>query len=425
MEKVLFLSGSTRGDTLEEIGRSFGRDFGALGLGCLELSLRDPARIVEGLRQVNFQEIRLIYSWCSMGMDLNLLQADGSITDVWREVGVPFITFHGDSPAYYFDRHVVKDSKFVTFYGFAEHCELRARLPHLRGPIDTPWSPVLNEIPLEQVPFAAKKDGKILFLKNGKDPAQLRAFWASCLEPRLLRSMLELADHLESHLDDPASNQIDDLVTLYFREQGFDIENMLKLRLFFIAQLDDYLRAVKCTRVAEALMDFPVEIRGNNWGHLDFSGRKVTYIDECNYSKSIGLIRNSLGLIDMSPNTVSRPHDRVLRAYGAHTFCLTNEQTFLQELPHQESLSFRFEKEHLQHRVAWLLDHKREALEMGVETARAYTQKHPKMDFYVKLLEYASFARLDNLRERPAGSQDFFVWPPAQLQSQPQSRPVA
>ncbi len=277
---------------------------------------------------------------------------------------------------------------------------------------------MLNDIAVDEVDFAAKKDGKILFLKNGKDPAQLRTFWASCLEPRLLRAILDLADQLERDLDDPALLQIDDLITLYFQDHGFDIENMFKLRLFFIAQLDDYLRAVKCTRMAEALMDFPVEIRGNNWEHLDFRGKKVTYIDECDYAKSVSLIRNSLGTIDVSPNTVSKPHDRVVRAYGAHTFCLTNEQRFLHDLPHCERLSFRFEKESLQQKVAWLLDHKSEALEMGVEVAAAYREKHPKMDFFVKMLEYASFARLDNLRARPAGSQEFFMWPPTQLQPQ-------
>ena len=413
VEKVLFLSGSTRGDTLEGIGRSVGREFNAFGIECIEVSLRDQAHLIENLRQVNFYEVKLIYSWASMGADLMLRQPDGSQVDFWRELGIPFITFHGDSPAYFFDRHVVKDSKFITFYGFTEHCALRKRMPHLNGPVDTLWPTVLNEIPKDQLDFAKKKDGKLLFLKNGKDPAHLRKFWASCLEPRPLRAMLDLADELEKDLDDPASNQIDDVLTYYFQDQGFDIERMFKLRLFFIAQLDDYLRAVKCTRMAEALMDLPVEIRGNNWSHLDFTGKKATYIDECDYAKSIGLIRDSLGLIDVSPNTVSRPHDRVMRAFGAHSFCLTNEQQFLECLPHRERLSFRFQKEDLQQKVAYLLDHKAEALDMGVEVAEAYKLKHPRTEPIQKILEYAAFARLDNMRQRPAGAQDFFVWPPA------------
>jgi hypothetical protein len=415
VDKVLYLSGSTRGATLENVGRSLGRDFGALGLGFHEISLTDHEHFLENLRKVKFEEVKLIYSWVSMGHGIKLRQQDGSDVDLWDDLRIPFVTFHGDSPAYYFDRHIVPDSKYISFYGFGEHHDLRKRLPRLNGPIGTLWPIVLDEIPIEQLNFEKKKNGKILFLKNGKDPVRLRQLWASCLEPRLLRAIHDLASEMESDLDNPANNQIDDLIARYFNENGFDIETLTKLRLFFIGQLDDYLRALKCTRMGEALMDLPVEIRGNNWDHLDFTGKKATYIDECDYTKSIGLVRESLGLIDVSPNTVSLPHDRLMRAYGAHTFCLTNEQKFLHELPHYDRLTFRFEKESLQQQVAYLLDHKAAALEMGAEVAEVYKAKHPRVATVTKILEYASLARLDNLRQRPAGSQDFFMWPPARL----------
>jgi len=227
--------------------------------------------------------------------------------------------------------------------------------------------------------------------------------------------LLDLASELENHLDDPAGNQIDDLVTRYFRENDLDIDNLTKLRLFFIAQLDDYLRAVKGTRMVEALLDLPVQIRGNNWGHVDFTGKRATYIDECDYIKTIGLIRTALGVIDMSPNTSSRPHDRVMRAWGSHTLCLTNEQEFLNGLPHQDQISFRFDKQCLQDKVAKILDDRDAAVEMGVEVAEAYRRAHPPEQMMIKMLECASLVRLNNLSQRPEGFQDFFVWPPRQL----------
>jgi hypothetical protein len=104
-----------------------------------------------------------------------------------------------------------------------------------------------------------------------------------------------------------------------------------------------------------------------------------------------------------------------MRACGAHTFCLTNEQQFTEDLPHREHLSFRFEKEDLQQKVAYLLDNRAAALNMGIEAAQAYSAKHPRAELPIKMLEFASLARLDNLRQRPAGSQDFFVWPPNRL----------
>jgi len=415
VDKVLFLSGTTRGATLEGIARSFGRNFEELGIGFMEISLLDQQNLLENLRRVDFEKIRFVFSWASIGLDIRMHDQGGKELDLWHEIGIPFITLHGDSPAYFFDRHVMRDSKFVTFYGFSEHCELRKRLPHVNGPVDTVCPSPLDKVLIEHLDWERKKNGKLLFLKNGKDPAKLKKFWSTCMEPRPLKAILDVADELESDLDNPAGNQIDDLVTRYFREAGFDIDRLLKLRLFFIAQLDDYLRAVKCTRMAEALMDFPIEIRGNEWNHLNFAGKKATYIDECDYAKSIGLIRNSFGLIDVSPNTASQPHDRYMRACGAHTFCLTNEQHFLESLPHCDKLSFRFERESLQERVAFLLDNRTTAIEMGIEVAAAYSAQHPSVETPLKMLEYASLVKLDNLKQRPAGSQDFFVWPPTRL----------
>jgi hypothetical protein len=415
VDTVVFLSGTTRGATLEGIGRSFASSFRSLGLRFVEISLLDQVRFLETLKSIDFNEVKLVFSWVSMGMELTMNRHDGTSFNPWQELGVPFISIHGDSPAYFFDRHVVRDSRFISLYCYAEHCQLRKRLPQIQGPLETLWPVPLDEVPKHEIDFKSKKHGALIFLKNGKDPAYLRKLWTSFLEPRPLQAILELASQIENHLDDPAIQQIDDLVMRYFSQEGFDIERLLKLRLLFIAQLDDYLRAVKGTRMAEALMDFPVEIRGNNWGYLDFTGKKASCIDDCDYVKSIGLIRKSLGVIDMSPNTGSRPHDRPMRAYGAHTLCLTNRQQYLEHLPHQEHLSFSFEKESLQERVADLLNHKEDALAMGIEVAEAYRRQHPPEQLSTQMLACASLARLNTLAHRPAGMQDFVVWPPTLL----------
>ena len=94
MDKVLFLSGTTRGATLESVGRSLGRDFGALGLGFHEISLADDQHFLENLRKVKFEEVKLIYSWASMGLGIMLRQQDGTERDLWNDLGIPFLTFH-------------------------------------------------------------------------------------------------------------------------------------------------------------------------------------------------------------------------------------------------------------------------------------------------------------------------------------------
>ena len=201
---VLFLSGTTRGATLEGIGRSLGDEFAAMGYHFVELSLLDMAALLKKLKAIDFRKVALVFSFVSMGMDISLRREDGSVFDLWEETGVPFISIHGDSPAYFFDRHVVKNSRVVTIYTFTEHCELRKRLPQINGPIETTWPLALNHLDLDSMDFKAKKNGRLIFLKNGKNPLRLRKFWKSSLAAPLLEAINELASELTNNLDNPS-----------------------------------------------------------------------------------------------------------------------------------------------------------------------------------------------------------------------------
>lgn len=416
MDKVIFLSGMTRGATLEGIGRTFAHTFRELGLEFVEISLLiPPQQFDEIIRKVDFSRVRMIYSWVGMGLDLKITHQK-KICNLWQTLRVPFLTIHGDSPVYFFDRHKVPSPNFISAYGFDEHCILRKRLPMLNGPVYTVEPPVIDDVGLGAIDWKTRKNGPLLFLKNGKDPKALRQMWTANLDEFQLHSLLEIADYLEQHLDDGPCEDIDTVVIRYFHEHGFDIEPMLKLRFFFTAQLDDYIRAYKCSLLAEALKDLPVEIRGNNWHHIDFTSAKATYIDECDYVKSIGLLRGALATMDMSPNTSSRAHDRVLRSLGAHGLCITNRQQWALSLPHHENFSYCYTKESIQQTVSWALTHRNDVLETGKEVAAAYRKLHPLRDYLQQMLHWASLAKLDQLRQHPKDAQDFFCWPPQSLE---------
>ncbi len=415
MDTVLLLSGTTRGGTLEGICRSFAAVLRQLDIQLVEIELTDLNSLLGKLKSLDLSRVLFALSCVGMGLDLTI-QRDGKESNLWQELGIPCITLHGDSPAYFFDRHVVRNNTVTSLYAFAEHCTLRKRLPRVHGPVGIMPPILIDMAAMDEIDFAAKRNGTLLFLKNGKDPGAIQNIWRSCLPKRTLQPLLELAGQLASNLNCSCGNQIDDVVTAYFTQNGLEVEPLVKLRLFFIAQLDDYLRAVKCTAMAEALMDLPVEIRGNEWTHLNFSGKRATYIDDCNFVDSTSLLRRSLGMIDMSPNTGSLPHDRVMRAYGSHTLCLTNQgQSFLQELPFAPELSYTFDKESLQAQVSYLLSHRSEAVEMGIADAQRFCALNPPELAFQRMLDYAALTRLDQTSQRPSVVQDFFIWPPQSI----------
>ena len=417
MGTVLFLTGDSRGDALRLMGQSYEALFKAQGYDFLQIDFRDQGSLIRTLNHVvDDKPIEFAFSFMNYGATLLANDENGKCQNLWQGIGAPFLSLIGDSPAYYFDLHVCRVPNHACLYGFPEHEVLRRRLPQLtNGFIGGFQSLLLDMLDLQDLDFKAKAGGQLFFLKNGNDPQQLWDSW-NALKGRPLQALRELADYLTADLANPKGNQIDDIVTDYFAGIGFDISALPKLRLFFIAQLDDYYRRLKSTMMAKALMDFPVQIIGTHWDHLDFSGKRVTYVNDCNYAESTRLIRDSLGVVDMSPNTGLAPHDRPCRAFGAYTLCVTNEQEFFQKkLPHHEEFSFRFDRDSFQGKIADVLAHPTRFVDIGIEVAKAFRRVNPPEAAVRQLIDTAALVKLDQRRDHLPGSPDYFVWPPGSL----------
>jgi hypothetical protein len=415
MSAVVLVSGSSMADAVGGIGRSYRSAFTDLGFDFIYINLLDKERSVVQLNELIHTDIALVFSFMAMGTDIKAETKNGKECDMWEALRVPYISLYADSPSYYFDRHVLKPGN-VALYGFPEQYALRKRLPHINGPIAT-YSPVaIDAVRREEIDFRRKSEGTLIFLKNGNDPKKLKSHWAASLSPKINAILMELAAELEARINDRATTQIDDLVTSYFADHNVDVEPLVRMRLFLIAQLDDYLRRLKSVLVAEALMDFPVLLHGNNWEHMDFSGKRLRYVPGGHFETSRTLIHECLGMIDMSPNTGLAPHDRALRSFGAHTLCLTNEQEFFaRELPHSEDFFYRFDMDSIQSRVADVLTYKERYIEMGATVAAAFMQKFRPEIFAHQLLELAALTRFDRLPGLPEGMPNYFSWPPTKL----------
>jgi hypothetical protein len=412
MTTVLLLTGSSQGDALGGIARSFKTLFNQAGYEFTEIHFGQSQTAVAELNAaIRAGDIAFAFSFMSMASDLSFTDPNGNNANLWERLHIPFLSIYGDSPAYFFDRHVAHGPNFVSLYGFPEHAALRRRLPNIHGPIGTVPPILLDLTRRDTLDFSRKAAGKLLFLKNGNDPQALRLVWDTTIKGAPLRALQALASELAADLASPRLNQIDDLVLDYFAAEDIDIARLTKLRLFLIAQLDDYTRRLKSTLVARSLLDFPIEIRGTGWEHLDFSGRRATCVPVCDYAESRQLIRESLGVLDMSPNTAAAPHDRVARAFGSYTLCLTNEQSFLPP----GAPSFRFTPESIQSTVADALAYPARAVELGANTAEKFRENNPPEAGIAYMIKMAELARLNQRTERLPEMPPYHVWPPKSL----------
>lgn len=412
MSTVLLLTGTTMGDALGASGRALRTVFEPMGYRFAEINF-SASDAMERLGSAigPREEIAFVLTHVGMGMDILGKTPDGRELNLWTGNRIPFISLFGDSPAYFFDRHVVPGDNFACLYAFPEHLAHRKALPMQRGLLAHTPLRLMDDTPAGEIDFRAKERGKLLFLKNGNDPDRLIELWRERLPPALHLPLLDLAADLSGHLGSTHSARIDEVVREYFEQSGIDITASFKLRLFFVSQLDDYLRRVKSTSMAQVLCKFPVEVHGYNWEHVDFSQGCATFIPGGDYTASRELIASALGMIDMSPNTISGPHDRALRAFGLRTFCMTNRQAFFeQHFADSAAFSFEFGDESFESKVADAIANPRRYVELGIEQGRRFRELFDSSQFGRRIVDIANMLRVASA-ERPPTIQNFFIWP--------------
>ena len=340
------------------------------------------------------------------------IDTPGGLRSIWERSGIPFIAADGDHPAYFWERHVNLGNGFASLYFFREH--LDAARAWTNPPRHTGLMPVFvrDPIPRQSVDFTAKRSGNICFFKNGNDPRALVEFWRSLPNPvsTWLFDLVHSIDILQVGRRLPPLHGV---VRQYLADRDFYPASPAGLEAFLVAQIDDYARRVKSTLMAEALLDLPICVFGDFWGHVDFTGRRATHLKGRSHFDTVGLIADSLCVMDMSPNTESAPHERFTIAAGRHTLCLSNAQKYYEHnYPDAPDMLFDFSAESLRHRVGDALARPKHYVDLGVAVAERAATIHPPATALSYLIDFANMVRFDMTQDSFAGQQTFVMWPP-------------
>jgi hypothetical protein len=267
--------------------------------------------------------------------------------------------------------------------------------------------------PLERsaIDLSTRRKGTLVFLKNGNSPADLRRLWNDHLSSPLAGLLNAMADEIVPAGLKPGQMHLGDVAAAVVSARGIDPMSALPVLPFFTAQIDDYLRRLKSEMIAQAILDFPVVVQGSYWSHVDFSGRRATLAPGEDFTASRRIFTDELGVIDMSPNIDSQPHERVQRAAGAYSLVLTNRQGWLTSaFPEFADFTFEFEPESIKARVADVLARPDRYLELAVAFGDRYREVHPAEAFVRRVVEVADLAALQCAAEKPL-IQPFFIWP--------------
>jgi len=411
---VVVCFGMSRSDPFKNVAKMLADIYSSLGLHCYVFDMLNatwPNLPLEALFREN--QVRYGVGWGGIGADAEV-NVEGRPYNAWLLTGTPFFKMIGDHPAYFLDVNHSPSALLVNVYGFAEHRDFYSR--HMQTQAYGAVVPLQPIDPLEpsQLDFKAKESGKIVFLKNGNDPEALRRNWHARLPASVARILMEMSEDLLSTLASERTWRIEELVVSHFADLGVSVADRVKFLAFYIAQLDDYLRRIKSNMIAESLLDFPIEVHGECWEHLDFAGRKATLVPFGDYARSKQLIADGLCVLDMAPNTHSVPHERFMRCASRYTLCLTNRIDFLEQTfaPFGQPL-FDFTPDSIRESVSAVLDDPARHVEIGravgVEFARLYSPT-AIVDFFEMMADQILVQEGEDPQIQP-----FLVWPPKRL----------
>lgn len=410
---VLVLTGKGENDALNMLMVSLAEVIAAAGLPVVffDLARFDAAESRRFFETVASGRLRFALTYLGIGQDLEVETKRSGNQNIWEFFNVPLLKLQGDLPGYFLERHGDFPRTSVNLYNSEEFLQFHAAVfPQAQCPslLCDPW--LISPSDPAAVDFAARTGGKLVFVKSGGDPEDLRRMWRERLPGGLVRQLEDLAAAFVDIGMAPGQLDFHRLVQAHFAQQGIDVRGNAPLFGFFAAQADDYLRRVKSTRVAQALLPLPVVIQGNRWEHLDTRGAVATLVPGQDFRATEEVFRTQLGVINVCPNVEYSGHDRLMRAAGTFAFALNNRNAWLEDLhPDLNAAGYTFEPESIRTAVDEALRHPERCVELGREFGRRFRARYRPEDFVDRLCTVAELARLRHAKPKPQ-LQPYMVW---------------
>lgn len=407
---VLILSGSGANDAIRGQMQAYADALIGDGQSIVHISLTQ-SEIAYAFEQMAAGKVSFALTWLGLGQSIEVADDKGNRRNAWEACGVPLLKLQGDLPAYYKDFHLDEPRSSVNLYGPEEFVRFRTRWL----PMASSLAGIVPPLPLAPMDRSAvdlkkRRSGKLVFLKNGNSPVELGNMWRERLPPEISRILFEMSEDLHSIGLRTGPFYVGEEVANHLTRRGIEPSTALYQMPFFASQVDDYLRRTKSTMIAEALLDFPVIIQGAYWDHLDTIGRKAEVTPGKSYAASSKTYAEQLGIIDMSPNVDSSPHERVQRAAGSFAAVLTNRQTWLAaRFPESQELTFEFSVDSIRERVDAALARPDRFLDLGVSFGERFRSLFSPDKFAAHIRMVAELARLQWSPQQPI-LQPFFVW---------------
>jgi hypothetical protein len=244
--------------------------------------------------------------------------------NLWNTLSIPFVSSMGDAPYWNPDLHNTSGKMLAHLYASDDFREFYRDI--MKGhnfatfvPFGYPANPHADAISWH------KRDLDLVFMKSGADPKAHHSSWNEL--PAVLREVLEEASAIALAGQTEAIGKI---VTNVFSARKVDLAEITELLAFCCRKLDAYVRATRAERMVRQIMRHGGHIFGD-WPHLDRGKSRAIFHGKIPAKELNKLYARSRILANTAPCVVTGMHERILSAFQAKAFILTDSYPFLEE----------------------------------------------------------------------------------------------
>ncbi|MBR0797677.1 hypothetical protein JQ615_20035 [Bradyrhizobium jicamae] len=267
------------------------------------------------------------------GIGLEIHTKDGQL--LWDVAQIPVFTWFCDHPCYFARRHTLQSRYAVHGYVFPDHAAFNR--DHLRtGAVFATHMGIPDPRFFGGMP-PDKRNGRLVFAKSGWNPAELERTYRKTLPPKLFAILFDAIAEAQGKFCSTFPEIIRTVAAehLVYLTPGGDVFNAI------LTRLDNYTRAVRTCEVGAALADYPVDIIGGGWEHLDCTGRQARKLGAMTFDAMREGLGSYLGAVSLNPNVDQSVHDRVFFALSAGTVPVFDANSFsTTHMPHLAPYTF-------------------------------------------------------------------------------------
>ena len=374
-------------NSLNYLQNLLGEEFEKLGFDVEKIEINNPQFKEKLISFLKSGQIYFAMGFSGIGSDI--LFNNELVWDVFK---TPFFNWCCDHPCYYPSRHKISNQWLLNGFVFPDHARYFNDFFNVDGMTFQSHlgAPKRDSFALKK--DYSKKNNRIIYTKSGTNIVEIEKRWQNL--PQATRFILFSAK--EELLYKSTENTFSTVCRIA-SEKNILMSPAGKFSLSLIRELDIYVRGWRANFVLNALLNFPIDIYGKSWDHINWRPEGgAAYKGILDLQSNIKILPEYLGSLSINPFIEDSVHDRVFYSIADHVVPISDSNRFSKDkLPLLEKYSFEFSQESIVSSVEALLKNPSEALER-VESTRLSIEKDFSLGHSAQqIIEFVSYRNLN------------------------------